>query len=372
MTRILLSPPDVRDLERQALLDALDSNWLAPAGPALDQFEADLCAATGRSHAVGLASGTAALHLALLGAGVEPGDDVVCQTMTFIGSVAPVLYCGARPILVDSEAATWNLDPELLDALLTNKAASNELPAAVIAVDLYGICADYRPIAEICARFDVALIEDAAEAIGAAHPDGVAGSFGQSAILSFNGNKLITTSGGGALVTDDATLAERARFLSTQAREPVAHYEHNEIGFNYRLSNLLAALGSAQLGRLDQRIERRREIFERYRDAVADIDGVHVHGPPPDWTSNHWLTCLRIEPHAPTTPTALIAALDAADIEARPAWKPMHQQPALRDYPTVLNGRSDAIFAESLCLPSGSGMTDNELDRVAAVLTQHL
>ncbi len=373
MTRIHLSAPDLRDLERDRVLAAIDSGWIAPAGPDLARFEANLADVTGRAHAVALTSGTAALHLALLGAGVGPGDDVIVSTLTFIGSVTPVVFCGATPVFLDSEPTSWNMDPALLDAELTERASRNDLPKAVVIVDLYGNPADYASLVEVCGRHDVTLIEDAAEGIGANHEDGPCGSFGESAIVSFNGNKIITSSGGGALVTDDAEAAERARYLSQQARQPVVHYEHTELGFNYRMSNILAALGDAQLERLPERIARRSKIHAAYTEIFARNDGIEVLQPPSWGSSNHWLTVVQVDPEsAGTTALALMTALDGADIESRPVWNPMHRQPVFAKNPARLNGVSDRLFANGLCLPSGSGMTDAQLDRVLDALAKEL
>ncbi len=369
--RVYLSAPDVRDLEREALLDVLESNWIAPAGPALDRFELELADQAGRSHAVCLSSGTAAIHLALLELGVAPGDEVLCSTLTFIGSAAPIVHVGASPVFIDAEPAGWNMDPELLGAELARRATTGDLPAAIVVVDLYGNCADYAAIAALSSQYEIPLIEDAAEAIGATHPEGAAGSFGRCAVFSFNGNKLITTSGGGALVTDDAELARRVRHLSTQAREPFLHYEHVEVGFNYRMSNVLAAIGSAQLGRLDERIARRREISGAYRALGSEVEGVSMLEPVVG-TSNHWLTCMRLTSSARTSAASLIEALDAENIEARPVWKPMHIQPVFGGAEAVVNGTSERLFHEGVCLPSGSGMTDADLERVLTVLNREL
>jgi pyridoxal phosphate-dependent aminotransferase EpsN len=369
VSRIFLSPPDVRPLERELLLAALDSGWVAPVGPDLDAFEAELAARCGADHAVALSSGTAALHLGLLLAGVQPGDDVLVPTLTFAATANAVTYCGARPCFIDSEPSTWNVAPDLLAEELDDRCRAGRLPAAVITVDLYGQCADHDAILPLCAEHGVPLIEDAAEALGASWGGRPAGSFGELSVLSFNGNKLITTSGGGALLTDDADRADRARYLATQARQPMAHYEHTEVGFNYRLSNLLAAFGRGQLATLDDRIERRRHIRERYAEVVAEVDGVALAPIDGRGTSNHWLTCITLDPEAaPTTPEGARLALEQHDIEARPVWKPMHLQPVFEANPARTDGTADALFATGLCLPSGSGMSDGDLDRVCDAL----
>ena len=368
MSRIHLSPPDVRGDERERLLAALDSGWVAPVGPDLDAFEAELAARCGVAHGVGLASGTAALHLALLLTGVQPGDDVLVPTLTFAASAFAVTYVGARPCFVDCEAGSWNLSVELLAAELADRRARDDLPAAVVTVDLYGQCADYDAILPLCAELGVPVIEDAAEALGATWRGEPAGSFGAYGVLSFNGNKIVTTSGGGALVTDDAAGAARARHLATQAREPVVHYEHAEVGFNYRLSNLLAALGRAQLATLDDRIARRRELRAAYEQAVAGTEGVALQPLDGRGTTNAWLTCITLDPAAGVAPEQVRLHLEGDDIESRPLWKPMHQQPVFASHPARLDGTADRLFATGLCLPSGSSMTDAELERVLAAL----
>lgn len=370
--RIFLSAPDVRDLELSYVTAAIESNWLAPVGPALTAFEAGLAEATGREFAVGLSSGTAALHLALLGAGVGPGDRVMCSSLTFVGSAAPIVHAGAKPVFIDSETHSWNMDPDLLRAALQADAERNDLPAAVVVVDLYGNCADYAALVGICDEFEVPLIEDAAESLGSTHGDRRAGSFGVAAILSFNGNKVITSSGGGAFITDDEAAADRARYLSTQARQPAVHYEHTEIGFNYRMSNVVAALGHAQLDRLDDRIARRTEIHQRYTDFFDGVDGAEVLAAPKWGTSNHWLSCVTFDAGARKTAGELITALEAENVESRPIWKPMHLQPVFADAEAHLSGVGERLFETGVCLPSGSGMTDAEHDRVIDCLAKEL
>jgi dTDP-4-amino-4,6-dideoxygalactose transaminase len=373
LSPILLSPPDVGSAERAALLRAFDSGWLAPLGPEVDAFEAEVAAATGRRHAVALASGTAALHLALLDLGVGPGDDVIASTFTFAASVNPIRYCGATPLLVDSEPDTWGLDPDLVESVLATRARSGRLPKAIVAVDLYGNVCDHGRLAEVARRFDVPIVEDAAEALGATTADDrPAGSLGVAGLVSFNGNKIITTSGGGMLVTDDEAAAERARGRASQARLPVPHYEHVEVGYNYRLSNLLAALGRAQLAGLGAKVARRREIGDRYRRALADLPGVSFGPHDRIGRGNGWLTVVLLDPATGTTPERLRLALQQAGIEARPVWKPMHLQPVHAACEAVLNGTSDDAFARGLCLPSGSSLTDAQVDRVVHVVRAHL
>lgn len=365
MNRIFLSPPDVGPAERDAVLGALESGWIAPAGPELDAFERELADATGRAHAVALSSGTAALHLALLGVGVGPGDEVLVPTFTFVASANAVRYTGAEPVFLDSEERSWNVDPALVVDELDIAARAGRLPAAVMAVDLYGRCADYAAIVAACEHHGVPLVEDAAEALGASYGTAPAGSFGAAAVLSFNGNKIITTSSGGALVTDDVRLADRARHLSTQAREPEVHYEHVDLGFNYRMSNLLAALGRAQLAGLSTRIDARAEVLRRYREALAGVAGL-AFAPEPEWgRANYWLTCVTIDSVvARATRDDVLRALGDADIEGRPTWKPMHRQPLYAQARAKVTGVADRIFDDGLCLPSGSSLSVPDQDRV--------
>jgi dTDP-4-amino-4,6-dideoxygalactose transaminase len=363
--RLYLSPPHMSGGEAELIGQVFDSNWIAPLGPQVDAFEAEFAAAVGTQHALALSSGTAAIHLALLLAGVGRGDEVVVSDLTFAASAFPVLYLGARPVFVDSERTSWNMDPGLLEELLRRKAKAGKLPKAVVLVHLYGQSADIQPILEICRRYDIPLVEDAAEALGATYDGRPVGSFGRFGVFSFNGNKIITTSGGGMLVSDDPDLISHARKLASQARDPAPHYEHSEIGYNYRMSNLLAAVGRAQLRVLDDRVRRRREIFDHYRQALGDLPGVDFMPEAPWGRSNRWLTVLTVDPHAAgVTREDLRLALEAENIEARPVWKPMHLQPVFRDCETVGGGVSEELFDRGLCLPSGSAMTEDDLDRV--------
>jgi dTDP-4-amino-4,6-dideoxygalactose transaminase len=366
---ILLSPPHVTDDDRAAVLAALDSGWLAPAGPALAEFEAAAAQRTGRAAAAALSSGTAALHLALQLAGVGPGDRVLVSDLTFAASANAVAYLGGSPVFVDAEARSWNLDPELVCAELHASAKRGDLPRAVVAVDLYGQVADLEPIAEVCAEYDVTLVEDAAEALGATYRGRPAGSFGRVAVLSFNGNKVITTSGGGMLVADDPELVERARYLAAQARQPVLHYEHTEVGYNYRLSNLLAALGTSQLRQLDTRVARRRAINAAYREALADVPGVDLMPDAGTGEPIWWLSALTVDPAvAGTDRDAVIAHLAANRVEARPVWKPMHLQPLYADAPHLGGAVAARLFDQGLCLPSGSQLTDDDVERVVTLV----
>ncbi len=369
MTRIFLSPPDVGEEERALLLDSFDSNWVAPLGPHVDAFERELADFGGVAHAAALSSGTAALHLALLLLGVGPGDDVLMPTLTFVATANAALYVGARPVFLDVDPASWCLDPSLLVDELTSRASQGNLPAAVLPVDLYGQCADYEAILETCARYDVPVIEEAAEAVGATYGGRPAGSFGTMAVYSFNGNKIMTTSGGGALLSDSAEFIERARYLATQARKPAAHYEHTDIGFNYRMSNLLAAVGRGQLRTLAPKIVRRRQIKERYRDALGELPGVGFMPDASYGEPTNWLTVITLDPStARATPEAVRLRLEADDIEARPSWKPMHLQPLFAEAPMTGGAVAEQIFATGLCLPSGSSLSDADQDRIIAAV----
>ncbi|GAA0470250.1 pyridoxal phosphate-dependent aminotransferase [Actinoplanes capillaceus] len=363
-TRIYLSPPDVSDLERKLLLDAFDSNWVAPVGPDLDAFEEQVAEVVGVRHAVALSSGTAALHLALIAAGVRRGDTVLVPSFTFAATANAVVYLGARPVFVDSTPDSWNVDPALVAEELRARAERGQLPRAVITVDMYGQCADYDPLMEACDRYGVPLIEDAAEALGASYRGQPAGSFGLAGVLSFNGNKIITTGGGGMLVTDDGRVAKQARHLSTQAREPVPHYEHRTVGYNYRLSNLLAAVGRGQVQRLDQMIAARKATFEYYRAALPELTFMPVAG---YGTPNYWLSCALVDGD---DRDRLIARLAQHDIEARPAWKPMHLQPVFQDCVVRGGGVSADLFRRGVCLPSGSALTEHDRERVVGAIRE--
>ena len=370
MTRIFLSPPDVGGEERQMLLEAFDSNWIAPAGPDIGAFEREIAERTGVAHAVALSSGTAALHLALLLAGVERGDEVLCPSFTFIASAAAITYVGAKPVFIDCSVDSWNLDPALVEEVLTEKAAVGRLPSAVITVDLYGETADYAALESLCRRFEVPLIEDSAEALGASYRTRAAGSFGVAGIFSFNGNKIITTGGGGMLVTQSPRLAERARYLATQARDPFPHYEHATVGYNYRLSNLLAALGRAQLRGLAGHVERRQRIDGAYAEGLSGVPGISFMPRTAAGTSNFWLTCIQIDPEIfGADREAVRLALEAHDVESRPTWKPLHLQPAFTGVGLVGIGRCEHIFGQGLCLPTGSALSPADQSRIIEIVT---
>ena len=370
MTRVFLSPPDVGVEDREMLLKAFDSNWIAPTGPDIDAFEREMAEKVGVAHAVALSSGTAALHLALLLAGVQSEDEVLVPSLTFIASAAAVTYLGARPVFIDCSDESWNLDPGLVEEVLTERAAVGRLPSAVITVDLYGETADYAALESLCHKFEVPLIEDSAEALGASYRGRAAGSFGVAGIFSFNGNKIITTSGGGMLVTQSPQLAERARHLATQAREPFSHFEHTTVGYNYRLSNLLAALGRAQLRGLDGRVERRKRIDTVYTEGLADLPGVSLMPRTTTGTGNYWLTCILIDPEIfGTDREGVRLALEDADIESRPTWKPLHLQPAFSEATLVGPGHCAHVFEWGLCLPTGSALSPTDQSRVMEIIT---
>jgi dTDP-4-amino-4,6-dideoxygalactose transaminase len=363
LQRIHLSPPDAGAAERAALLAALDSGWLAPAGPDLEAFEAEVAQRVGRRHAVALSSGTAALHLALLAADVGPGDEVLVSDLTFAASVNAIAYVGATPVFIDSDPATWNVSPELMAEEL--RARRRNPPKAALVVDLYGQVADHPAIGELLAEHGVVHVADAAESLGSTFEGRAGAAYGACAALSFNGNKIITTTGGGMLVTDDEQMARQARHLATQARQPVPHYEHTEVGYNYRLSNLLAGFGRAQLADLDRRVRRRRATFARYEEALGHLPGVTFMPEDRRGTSNRWLTCLLVDPtDAGFGVVELREHLESLDIEARPTWKPMHLQPVFASCPRRLDGTSARIFERGLCLPSGTTMTPADQDRV--------
>ena len=352
--------------ERALLMAAFDSNWIAPLGPHVDGFEEEMARKLGIGHATALSSGTAALHLAMRMLDVGPGDEVFTSTFTFAATANAICYQGASPVFIDSEHATWNMDPALLADALESAARAGRLPKAVVVVDLYGQCADYDAIVPLCAQYDVPLVEDAAEALGATWQGRAAGTFGVMNVLSFNGNKIITTSGGGMLLSDEATWTDRARFLATQAREPAPHYQHEHVGYNYRLSNLLAAVGRGQLSALDDRVAARRDNFAYYSQALGGLEGVTMMPIDPRGEPNCWLSCLTLDAEAfGCDREAIRTHLASHDIESRPLWKPMHLQPVFNKARRVGGEVSETLFAKGLCLPSGSALTPSQRERVA-------
>lgn len=365
MSRLYLSSPHMSGEEKSLVNEAFDSNWIAPLGPHVDAFEREMCEKLGVAHACALSSGTGGLHLALVMLGVGAGDEVWCSTLTFAASTNAATYVGARPVLVDSDRATWSMDPRLLAEELSIANGKNALPAAVIVVDLYGQCADYDPILKACAKFDVPVIEDAAEALGATYKGKAAGTFGEMAVLSFNGNKIITTSGGGMLLSRHERYAGEALYLATQARDPAPHYEHSRVGYNYRMSNVLAAIGRGQLRVLDERVAARRRNFEFYLRELGDLPGIEFMPEADYGRCTRWLTCLTIdERELGVAREDIRLHLESCDIESRPVWKPMHLQPVFRDCRALGGVVAEDLFERGLCLPSGSNLTEGDLARV--------
>jgi dTDP-4-amino-4,6-dideoxygalactose transaminase len=365
LSRIFLSSPDVTESEAQRAVAAIRSGWVAPLGPEVDAFELDMATRLGRQHAVALNSGTAALHLALASWGVGPGDYIPTSTMTFAATANAITYTGATPVFVDSLPDTGNIDPALLEIAVTSLRAEGKNVPAIVPVDLLGKCADYDSIRRVANDHGVRILSDAAESLGASSNDVKAGGFGDAAVLSFNGNKVMTTSGGGMLLTDDEALADHVRHLATQAREPAAHYEHKEIGYNYRLSNVLAAIGRAQLARLDDMVERRRAHRRMYADLFSGVSGVEIFGRDGDEHDNCWLTAITVEPSVTGWAARdLIGALATDDIEGRPLWKPMHLQPVYADRPAFVTGIAQWLFETGASLPSGSALSRHDIGRV--------
>jgi dTDP-4-amino-4,6-dideoxygalactose transaminase len=370
-SRLFLSPPHLGGREQEFVRQAFESNYIAPLGPMVDAFEKEFSAYTGIPHCVALSSGTSATHLALRHLGLGPGDEVLASTLTFIGSVTPVTFEGATPVFVDCDETSWNLDPALLEQALEEADRRGRRPKAVIPTDLYGQSCDLPRIRAICDRHGIPVLCDSAEAMGARYPGHHAGCDAWAAVFSFNGNKIMTTSGGGMLASHDKGLIDHARKLSQQARDPAPWYEHTEIGFNYRMSNILAAIGRGQLEVLENRVQRKREIFAGYQERLGGLPGISFMPEPAGYRSNRWLTVALIEPKTFGTDThAVREALEAENIEARPLWKPMHLQPVFqgRTFWKGPEAVSERLFARGLCLPSGTAMTDGDLDRVCAIV----
>lgn len=358
--------------EMKYVQEAFDSNWIAPLGPNVDAFERELCSATGAEHVAALSSGTAAIHLSLILLGVKPGDYVIGTSFTFSATVNPIAYLGATPVLVDSEPGTWNMDPELLEEAIQVESQKSKVERirAIVVAHLYGMPARMKEIMAVAERYGIPVVEDAAEALGSEYFGKRVGCNSKFGILSFNGNKIITTSGGGALISDDEEMIHRARFLATQARDPAPHYQHSEIGYNYRMSNVVAGVGRGQLEVLDLRVRQHREFNAWYRNMLKDVPGVSFQSEPsPDFYSNYWLTCIVIDPEkAGTDRETLRLAFESANIESRPLWKPMHLQPVFAGCPAYVNGTSEALFTNGLCLPSGSNIDEEGRQRIAEVL----
>lgn len=375
--RIYLSPPHMSGREQRFIDEAFADNWIAPLGPHVDAFEAELAAYLGVRGAAVVSSGTAAIHLALRLLNIGVDDSIACSSFTFAASAKPILYLGAQPVFIDAEPASWNICPIALERALAAGAEAGRLPKAVLAVNLYGQSADMDRLLAVCQRYGVPLVEDAAESLGASYRGKMSGGFGKFGTLSFNGNKIITTSGGGALVSDDVAALARARYLAAQARQPLRYYEHTEVGYNYRLSNVLAGIGRGQLTVLNERVEARRMVFERYRQAFAETSGFSFMPEAPYGRSSRWLTALTVDPlQCGVSRDEIIDALAACNIEARPVWKPMHRQPlfAACAYHEHEPGDSfsDRIFAQGICLPSGSNLTVADQERVIACVKQVL
>jgi dTDP-4-amino-4,6-dideoxygalactose transaminase len=370
--QILLSTPHMGETERHFVEEAFRTNWIAPLGPNVDAFERELAEAVNISNAAALSSGTAALHVGLRLLDVKAGDRVFCSTFTFAASANPIIYQNAEPIFIDCDAESWNMSPIALERAFATAKAEGWMPRAVVIVNLYGQSADMDALLPICNHYGVPVLEDAAESLGATYKGRSSGTFGQLAAFSFNGNKIITTSGGGMLVSDDAALIERARFLSTQARDPAPHYQHSEIGYNYRMSNILAGVGRGQLRVLEERIQARRTVFESYVAMLAELSEIEWM-PEPEWSrSNRWLTTCTVKEGARVDRMALINGLAGDLIEARPLWKPMHLQPVFKEcryFTAGNNSVSDDLFNRGLCLPSGSNLTESQIERVADIVS---
>jgi dTDP-4-amino-4,6-dideoxygalactose transaminase len=365
-----LSSPHIGSEEQKFVKEAFDTNWVAPLGPNVDAFEEEMCGYLGAKSAAALSSGTAAIHLALIMAGVSPGDEVICQSFTFSGTANPIAYQFAKPVFVDSESDTWNMDPELLEEAIKDRVKiTGKKPKAVIAVHLYGQSAKIDEIAAICKKYEIMLIEDAAEALGADHKGKKLGTFGDIGILSFNGNKILTTSGGGMLVSDNAEYCARAKFLATQARDNAPHYEHSHIGYNYRMSNILAGIGRGQLRVLDERVKRKRDIYSLYNKGLGSGQDIVFQPELKDSKGNRWLSAAVF---APGKREELRLELLKYNIESRPLWKPMHLQPVFRDSVNYSNGTAEKMFENGLCLPSDTKLTDGEIGEISGIIRDKL
>lgn len=386
LSRIWLSSPHMGGTEQNFVKEAFLSNWVAPLGHNVDGFEGDLQQYTGAAHAAALSSGTAAIHLALIMLGVQPGDYVICQSLTFSATANPIAYLGAIPVFVDSEPDTWNMCPEALEQALKKLTANGLKKAqgtgrraqgrikAILPVHLYGMPAMMPEIMAIAEKYDIPVIEDAAEALGSEINGRKCGTFGKLGILSFNGNKIITTSGGGALLSDDEALIQKARFLATQARDPAPHYQHSHIGYNYRMSNVLAGIGRGQMQVLPERVRQRRANYQFYTQLLGDVPGLSFLPEPEGFFSNRWLTTIQVDPQKTggITREDIRLALEAENIESRPLWKPMHLQPVFHHHPCFGGTVAEKLFNDGLCLPSGSNLTDEDRQRIAEALLKAL
>ena len=370
-TKIWLSSPHMGGNEMKYVQEAYETNWIAPLGPNVNEFENDLSRYTGAEYAAALSAGTAALHLALVMLGVDKEDEVLCSSFTFSATANPIVYQGAIPVFVDSEYATWNMDSVLLEKAIKDRIAKGKKPKAILVVHLYGMPADMEAILIVASKYDIPVIEDAAEALGSTYKGKSMGTYGVMGALSFNGNKIITTSGGGALISDNKEFIEEARFLSTQARDNAPHYQHSKIGYNYRMSNIVAGIGRGQMEVIDERIAQRRANHNYYMSNLNGLPGITVFSEPDnDYFSNHWLSCILVDPNKTKngiTREDIRHAMLEENIETRPLWKPMHKQPIFEKYPKYVNGTSEKLFDIGLCLPSGSNMTDEDKERVLEV-----
>lgn len=364
--KIWLSSPHMSGNEMKYINEAFDTNWIAPLGPNVTAFENELSVYLNSKNVAALVSGTAAIHLALIILGIKEGDEVISSSFTFSATVNPVVYQGAKPVFIDSEEGSWNMSPELLEKAIIDRLRTGKKPKAIIIVHLYGMPADIYELKSIADRYDIPVIEDAAEALGSSVNGKACGTFGEMGILSFNGNKIITTSGGGALISDNPEYISKARFLATQARDKAPHYQHSQIGYNYRMSNVLAGIGRGQLEVIEARVSKRRSNFNYYQEKLSYLEGISFLGEKDSCFSNRWLTTIIVDPDKTNgiTATDIQQGLEKENIETRPLWKPMHLQPVFKDYPKYTNGVSEKLFSKGLCLPSGSNMTDEELNRV--------
>ncbi len=371
MNKIWLSSPHMSGNEEKYIHEAFEQNWIAPLGPNVNNFEKELGQYLGVPNVAVLSSGTAAIHLALILLGVNTDDEVLCSSFTFSASANPIIYQHAVPVFIDSEKDTWNMDPVLLEQAIKDRIKKGKKPKAVIVVHLYGMPAHIDEIIQIAEKYEIPIIEDAAEALGSKYKGRYCGSFGDFSVLSFNGNKIITTSGGGALISKDKKDIERARFLATQARDKAPHYQHSNVGYNYRMSNIIAGIGRGQLEVIDDRVNKRRQNYFFYKELFEQIDGVHfLREPDEDFYSNYWLTSITVDPRKTKgiDREKLRLSFDKSNIESRPLWKPMHIQPVFKDYPAYINGTSEELFKNGLCLPSGSNLSLDDKRRIKEVV----
>ena len=373
MNRIYLSAPDVSNSDLEALKEAFNTGWVAPVGPNLTQFESAVSKKLGRKYSLAVNSGTSALHLALIALGIKSGDRIICPSMTFAGSAFPISYCGAVPVFIDSEEKTWNMDPELVELAVNDLIKAGTPPKALILVQIYGQCAQVNSILDLCKKFNIPVIEDAAESLGATYNGKPSGSFGDISILSFNGNKIITTSGGGMLLTNNIDFLEKAKYHANQAREPVLHYEHKNIGYNYRLSNILAGLGENQLIDLDNRVLKRKKNFLRYKESLEILNGLEFMPIDHNGNPNYWLTCILIDnKDSKITRDELIVMFEKENIEVRPLWKPLHMQSVYKDNNFYGTNIAEELFNKGLCLPSSSNLKEEEITRIISLLKKLL